>query len=99
MRSRLYRRINPDFRLLGGRNGLIDLKQCMQFAEAAHGLLFVIVSTLAAGALTLGWFDTAVWLMLFNVLLNGYPVMLQRYNRRRLEVLLRVDSVRTSGAR
>ena len=28
-----------------------------------------------------GWWGAARWTLLFDVLLNGYPVMLQRYNR------------------
>ena len=37
----------------------------------------------------LRWLDAAAWLMLFNVPLNAYPVMLQRYNRLRLDPLLK----------
>jgi len=57
-------------------------------SEAAHALVFVIVCAIAGGAVALGWLDTALWLTAFNVLFNGYPVMLQRYNRLRLEPLL-----------
>jgi hypothetical protein len=45
--------------------------------------VFAAVSAVAAGALWLRWFDAAAWLMLFNIFFNGYPVMLQRYNRLR----------------
>jgi hypothetical protein len=89
MRTRVYRRVNPDFRLKNGRRGLADLSRTLQAAEAAHALLFVVVSAITGVALALGWFDTAAWLTLFNVLINGYPVMLQRYNRLRLEPLLK----------
>jgi Glycosyl-4,4'-diaponeurosporenoate acyltransferase len=89
MRSRAYRGINPDFRLSRGRSGFADLAQTMEAAEAAHALVFAIVSTLAAAALMLRWLDAAAWLMLFNVPLNAYPVMLQRYNRLRLDPLLK----------
>ena len=89
MRSRLYRRINPSFHLVGGRRGLAEIGQHMESAEAAHALVFVIVTVFAAGALWIRWIDAAAWITLFNVLLNGYPVMLQRYNRLRLERLLR----------
>jgi hypothetical protein len=89
MRSRAYRRINPDFHLRTGRRGLADLEALMHAAEAAHALLLFAVSAIAAGALLAGWFDAAAWLTLFNVLLNGYPVMLQRYNRLRLRSLMR----------
>ena len=87
MRSRVYRRINPAFQLRSGRRGLADLESQMQDAEAAHALLFLAVSAFAAGALLAGWFDTGAWLTLFNVLFNGYPVMLQRFNRLRVQSL------------
>ena len=89
MRSRLYRRINPDFRLRDGRRGLARLREALDSSEAAHAVLFLIVAALAAVAMAVAWFDAAGWLMFWNVLLNGYPVMLQRYNRLRLS---RLDS-------
>jgi len=67
-------------------------------ARAAHGagrgarLLFVIVSAFAARPMWVRLFDAAVWITLFNVLSNGCPVMLQRYNRLRLERLRRPRS-------
>jgi glycosyl-4,4'-diaponeurosporenoate acyltransferase len=61
----------------------------MDDSEAAHALAFGLVSALAAAAVAFRWFDAASWLMLFNVLFNGYPIMLQRYNRLRLEPLLK----------
>ena len=88
MRSRVYRRVNPGFRLSGGRRGLDDLLQTMQSSEAAHALVFVTVGAFVVVALVMNWLDAAVWLMLCNVLFNGYPVMLQRYNRRRLQRVL-----------
>ena len=89
MRSQIYRRINPDFRLIGGRSGLAELRAAMDGAEVAHALAFMVAATLAAGAIFLRWFDAAGWLTFFNVLFNGYPVMLQRYNRMRLDPLQR----------
>jgi hypothetical protein len=35
-----------------------------------------------------GWVSSAGWLLLFNILIDGYPVMLQRYNRARIEKVL-----------
>jgi hypothetical protein len=92
MTSRLYRVVNPSFRLSGGRQGLATLRETMNAAEAAHALLFVMVSVIAIAALMLGWADSALWLTVFNIVLNAYPVMLQRYNRLRLVPLLRQES-------
>ncbi len=88
MRSGLYRRVNPNFRLSGGRRGLRALMESMRSAEAAHAIMFATVCAFVGGAMVLRWFDLAAWLMLFNILLNAYPVLLQRYNRRRLQPLI-----------
>ena len=43
------------------------------------------VSALSLWALVSGWWNTAAWLLLFNVLHNGYPVLSVRQLRARLE--------------
>ncbi len=35
----------------------------------------------AVNAAVRGWWAAAGWTLLFNILFNGYPAMLQRYNR------------------
>jgi Glycosyl-4,4'-diaponeurosporenoate acyltransferase len=75
--------------LTGGRRGLDELAEAMRCSEAAHAWAFGAVAAATAGAAATGWLDSAAWLTLFNVLFNGYPVMLQRYNRLRLVPLLR----------
>ena len=56
--------------------------------ETAHALIFVVVTVLAVDtALRRGWWDTAAWLLLFNVLLNAYPVLSLRAVRARMERL------------
>ena len=60
---------------------LAVLDQRMQQAEAIHEILLVVTLAVAAGAAVRGWWAAAGWLLLFNVLFNGYPAMLQRYNR------------------
>lgn len=60
---------------------LLRLEQRMRDAEASHAIMFA-VSLLAVGyAAARGWWDVAAWTALFDVLVNGYPVLLQRYNR------------------
>jgi hypothetical protein len=39
---------------------------------------------LTAWALASGWWDAAAWLLLFNLLHNGYPVLSMRQLRARL---------------
>ena len=94
MTSRLYRVINPGFGLSPRRQSLPDLVLLMQYAEAAHALLFGFMFLCSAIALYAGSAKAAFWLLLFNVAGNAYPVMLQRYNRARIERLHgRLDSV------
>lgn len=61
------------------------LEEEMQKAETSHVLIFLCILLLAGYALGKGWLDTFFWLLLFNIFLNGYPVMLQRYNRLKIE--------------
>lgn len=58
-----------------------QLDQRMRDAEASHMVLFVLTIGLAVGAAVLGWPVALGWVVAFDVALNGYPVMLQRYNR------------------
>ena len=62
--------------------GLRHLERRMREPETAHVWLFVMMLAVAGHALVRGWWAAAAWTMLFNVVLNAYPVMLQRYNRR-----------------
>lgn len=55
-------------------------------SEAGHAVIFIIV-----GVVTLLVADTigeAIWLIILNLLLNIYPIMVQRYNRPRYRRLL-----------
>ena len=56
-------------------------------AEICHALTFVLASSVALICLAVGSTPAAVWILVFNVALNGYPVMLQRSNRRRIHPL------------
>jgi Glycosyl-4,4'-diaponeurosporenoate acyltransferase len=61
-----------------------DLDERMRQAEALHEILLVVTLAVVVNAATRGWWGAAGWTLLFNVLANGYPAMLQRYNRARL---------------
>lgn len=60
---------------------LAGLDERMQQAEALHETLLVVTMAVVVNAAIRGWWGTAAWTLLFNVLGNGYPAMLQRYNR------------------
>lgn len=86
--KRLLRRgplaaFNPDLHLPHERSTerLAHLDRRMCDAEAAHALLFVITLGVVAHAAFRGWWAAAALTLSFDVVLNGYPVVLQRYNR------------------
>jgi hypothetical protein len=60
---------------------LAELEQRMKDAEASHLILLVAMLGIVINAAGRGWWLAAGLTLLFNVLMNGYPVMLQRYNR------------------
>jgi len=65
------------------------LDAVMRTAETDHLIMFLVVVVVIVHAIVRGWWDAAAWTLLFNVLINAYPVMLQRYNRGRLAALVR----------
>ena len=90
--KRLLRRgplavFNPDLHLPEDRSpaGLAHLDRRMRDAEAAHALLFVGTFGVIAHAVVQGWWAAAALTLLFDVVMNGYPVLLQRYNRALLQ--------------
>ena len=89
MTSRAARALNPAFRRGRGRGRLHAWQTAFQGAETGHALAFGASLLLTGYASARGWWDAALWLFLANVFFNAYPAMLQRYNRARLEQLLR----------
>ena len=86
--KRLLRRgplsvFNPDLHLPAEQTSanLGRLEQRMRDAEASHTILLVATLGIAACEAAAGWWSAAGWIVVFNLLVNGYPVMLQRYNR------------------
>ncbi len=67
-------------------SALRSLDNEMRKAEAGHVVILVLMLLLTLYPLLQGWLDTVFWMVLFNVLINGYPIMLQRYNRIKLGV-------------
>ena len=85
---------NPDLHLPAERTpaALAHLDRRMRDAEASHAILAVATGPIAAWMAVNGWWSTAAWTVVFDALMNGYPVALQRYNRallarRRTDVL------------
>jgi hypothetical protein len=75
--------VNPAL-LRSQRDARQTLIRATQAPEAGHLVIFVVISGITLWALARGWWDTAAWLLLFNVLHNGYPVLSLRQIRDRL---------------
>lgn len=54
-------------------------------AEVCHGATFLLALAVTLYLLAAQRYTDAAWLPAFNVLLDGYPVMLQRANRYRVQ--------------
>ena len=57
----------------------------MRKAETGHALIFILMLLFVGYVALNGWLDAVAWTLLFNIVINGYPVMLQRYNRVKLQ--------------
>ena len=77
---------NPDLHLPTERTPerLAHLEQRMKDAEASHAILFVGTFPVVLHAASRKRWKAAGATLVFDLGLNGYPVMLQRYNRARL---------------
>jgi hypothetical protein len=65
-----------------------------QWGELLHLIMFLFIFLLAIYALIRRLYNAFLHLMFFNILLNGYPVLLQRYNRFRLDKVMKLrDSI------
>ena len=97
--GRLYRALRVEgarkfFRVVGfvrfdsHRSSLRFLRDMMIFAETNHAIAFLLnVFTLIYAASRHQW-ELTFSLLLFNCLMNGYPIVIQRYNRPRLDSIL-----------
>ncbi len=82
------------------RAALLQLDQKMRRAEAIHVVSFLSIWPFIGYSVMRKWFDAAGHLLLFNLMINGYPIMLQRYNRIRVHKLLagsRKQAARAQG--
>jgi len=72
---------------------LQQLDHEMRQAETGHVFIFVAMLLFSGYALLQGQLGAVGWMLVFNVMINGYPIMLQRYNRIKLQELIQRQSV------
>jgi Glycosyl-4,4'-diaponeurosporenoate acyltransferase len=79
----VLRSVNPAF-LKSQRAARGTMIDSTKDAETGHLFILLVITGITVWALTSGWWDTAGWLLLFNLLHNGYPVLSMRQLRARL---------------
>ncbi len=77
--------LNQELRCRRGPESRQRLAVATEAPEVHHVIIFLAVGITTIRALMAGWLDTAAWLILFNLLHNGYPVLSMREIRARLQ--------------
>jgi Glycosyl-4,4'-diaponeurosporenoate acyltransferase len=89
--NKLRRRRRPGFRIIRSRRYAQAFLRRTELSEKSHLVMLALGSVTAVFAWRIGWTGWAMYLGVGNVLVNFYPVLLQRYTRARLlRVLARV---------
>lgn len=86
--NRWRRRRDPTFRIIRNRPFARAFRHRTELSEKSHLVMLVLGGMSGWFAWALGWPGWALYLTVGNVLVNLYPVMLQRYTRARLSVVL-----------
>lgn len=58
-------------------------------SEFGHGIIAIIIASTTLYVLMVYSFKETKWLIIFNIFLNIYPMMLQRYNRPRVRRVIK----------
>lgn len=84
------RSFNTDIRFSTNRSieALVSVKKHMTNAELAHWIGFAAMLTVTVAVLWFRGFELALAHLIFNVIGNLYPCLLQQYNRLRLSKAL-----------
>jgi hypothetical protein len=86
--NRWERRANPNYRTIRGRRSAAGFVVRTEQSERGHVVLLTLGVVSAAFAWNLGWHGWALYLSAGNVVVNLYPILLQRYTRARLHAVL-----------
>lgn len=86
--ERLIRKSNP---VEKNAEALIHLHNQTKKSELGHLIILVLVSGFNFFVAFKFGFSKSLWLLVLNILLNLYPVLLQRYNRPRLARIIKLS--------
>ncbi|HYH79762.1 MAG TPA: hypothetical protein VEX86_08185 [Longimicrobium sp.] len=82
--NRLRRRKEQSFRIIHNRQQALAFVERTKASERSHLVLFIAGVVSVGYAAFIGWNGWGALLGVGNVLVNGYPVILQRYTRARI---------------
>ncbi len=87
--NRWARRVNPAYRVIRSRRDAEAFVYRTEQSERGHLVLLLLGVVSAVYAWRIGWQGWAVYLSAGNLVVNLYPILLQRYTRTRLDAVLR----------
>jgi hypothetical protein len=79
--------MNPWLRYRPVPSAITTLVAATEGPETAHLLIFIVLMVVSGVFVRRGWWDTAGWLLFFNILHNAYPVLSLRAVRARADRL------------
>jgi len=89
--NRVIRLFKPNFKLIKDAETMKRWLSVTRSKEAGHTIHWVMVIPALLYVLLNGWYQSAACLVVLTVLFDLYPVMLQRYNRFRIQRTLEVN--------
>src|SRR5215472_7924009 len=87
--NRRLRRAVPNYRFIAGRDSMRRFEALTRANERGHLILLLSGLPPTVYAVASGWPKFAAYFVIVNILLNVYPILLQRYTRARICRILR----------
>jgi hypothetical protein len=81
----LIRRSEPGYRIVKGRGSIRNFEAGTRASERGHLILLASGMPATIYALASGWTRFGAYFILANIVLNVYPILLQRYTRVRIQ--------------
>ena len=86
--EKLHKKANP---VKKGLNSLLQLEHGTRQSEFGHLVVFLIVLVVNIFVAIKFGFVNSLWLLILNLILNFFPIILQRYNRPRLKRIINMN--------
>jgi hypothetical protein len=99
VRNSVFRFLNQSIRIAGKQTDLVSIRRHMNLAEINHLIGFLCVAAAAVYQSVNVSVSFGLSMMIPNVILNGYPSLLQQENKRRIDQLLNRRARRNESGR